>query len=238
MDIAFLHHKAYVLTTIVSPDVGGTSVDGIYRVDGPHTFTVIADIGAFSLAHPPKYPFFIASGVQFAMQPYRGGFLVSDGHHNRVLRVSLKGDVREVITFNDIVPTGLALKGKHVYLAQAGPVPHLPENGKVVTFTTHKPVARFVASGARLLVDVEFARDGALYALSQGYFTPGHPEGSPAEPDTGSLVRVNQDGTMTPIVAPLNQPTSLEFIGNTAYVVSLDGNVYALSGVVHTHGHH
>ena len=228
MDVAFIGHTAYVLVSVVSPDVGGSDVDGIYRVDGPHRFTVIADIGAFSLAHPPNTSFFIPTGVQFAMQPYRAGFLVTDGHHNRVLRVKLNGDISEVIAFPDIVPTGLALRGKTVYITEAGPVPHLPENGKIVTFTTRSPAARVVASGAPLLVDVEFGHGHSTYALSQGHFTPGHPEGSPADPDTGALERVNEDGTMTPIATGLNQPTSLEIIGHTAYVVTLTGEVLAL----------
>ena len=69
------------------------------------------------------------------MQPYRGGFLVTDGHHNRVLRVTLDGGITEVIAFDNIVPTGIDLRPDKVYLAQAGPVPHLPEDGKVVSFT-------------------------------------------------------------------------------------------------------
>jgi hypothetical protein len=228
MDVAFIGHTAYVLVSVVSPDVGGSDVDGIYRVDGPQSFTVIADIGAFSLAHPPNTSFFIPTGVQFAMQRYGAGFLVTDGHHNRVLRVKLNGDISEVIAFPDIVPTGLALRGKTVYMTEAGPVPHLPENGKIVAFTTRSPAARVVASGAPLLVDVEFGHGHAMYALSQGHFTPGHPEGSPADPDTGALERVNKDGTMTPIATGLNQPTSLEIIGHTAYIVTLTGDVWAI----------
>jgi hypothetical protein len=54
MDIAFLGRTAYVLVTLVGPDVGGNDVVGIYRVDGPHTFTVVADIGAFAASHPPN----------------------------------------------------------------------------------------------------------------------------------------------------------------------------------------
>jgi hypothetical protein len=239
MDIAFLHHKAYVLVTLVSPDVGGTDIDGIYRVDGRHHFTVVADIGAFSLAHPPVPAFFIPTGVQFAMQPYRGGFLVSDGHHNRVLRVSLNGDISEAMTFQDIVPTGLALRGKTVYLAQAGPVPHLPENGKVVKFTARSQTATDVASGAPLLVDVEFGHDHKLFALSQGHFTPGHDEGSPADPNTGALERVHHDGTITPLVTGLNQPTSLEIIGDTAYIVTLNGEVWTVHHISRgQHRHH
>jgi hypothetical protein len=67
-----------------------------------------------------------------------------------------------------------------------------------------------------------------MYALSQGHFTPGHPEGSPADPDTGALERVSKNGTMTPIATGLNQPTSLEIIGHTAYVVTLTGDVWAI----------
>src|SRR5215471_15820220 len=77
-DVAFIGNIAYVLVTLVSPDVGGTSIDGIYRVDAAHSFTVVADIGAWSVAHPPKTAFDAPSGLQFAIQTFRGGFLVSD----------------------------------------------------------------------------------------------------------------------------------------------------------------
>jgi sugar lactone lactonase YvrE len=226
IDVAFINHTAFILVTLVSPDVGGTAVDGIYRMDGPHHFTVIADIGAWSLAHPPIPAFFVPTGVQFALQPYRGAFLVTDGHHNRVLRVTLDGKISERMTFGDIVPTGLAVRGRTVYMAEAGPVPHLPRNGKIVSFEPGSRHATKVASGAPLLVDVEFGRGNNLYALSQGHFTPGNPEGSPADPGTGALERVHADGTMTPIATHVNQPTSLEIIRNTAYVTTLDGKIW------------
>ena len=50
---------------------------------------------------------FIPSGVQFAINTFRGGFLVTDGHHNRVLYATLDGVVSEMIAFGNIVPTGL-----------------------------------------------------------------------------------------------------------------------------------
>jgi hypothetical protein len=80
-------------------------------------------------------------------------------------------------------------------------------------------------------VDVEFGRGRRLYALSQGDFPEGAPDGSPALPNTGALVEVNTDGTMTVIVAGLNRPTSLEFIGNTAYVVNLAGEIWKIENV-------
>ncbi|HEY6745790.1 MAG TPA: ScyD/ScyE family protein [Mycobacteriales bacterium] len=228
MDVAFVHHRPYVLVTLVGPDVGGSDIDGIYRVDGPNRVTVVADIGAWSLAHPPVPEFFVPTGVQYALEPHRGGFLVTDGHHNRLLRVEVDGDITELAAFPNVVPTGITTGDRSVYLAQAGPVPHAPSDGKVLRVEPRSRRASEVASGAPLLVDVEFGRDHRLYALSQGHFTPGNPEGSPADPATGTLVRVNRDGTMTPVAGGLDRPTSLEFIRDTAYVVTLTGEIWTI----------
>jgi hypothetical protein len=230
MDIAFLGRTAYVLVTLVGPDVGGSDVVGIYRVDGPDSFIVIADIGAFALDHPPATPFDVPTGLQYALETYRGGFLVSDGHHNRVLRVTRDGQITVLRAFANNVPTGLEVRGRTIYMAEAGPVPHLPETGKVVAFRPGSTTVREVASGSPLLVDVEFGRGHRLYALSQGIFGGG-PAGSPALPDTGALVKVNRDGSFTVVIDGLNQPTSLEFIGKTAYVVTLGGQIWKIKGV-------
>ena len=66
-----------------------------------------------------------------------------------------------------------------------------------------------------------------LFALSQGVWD-GVQEGSPALPNTGSLVAVNADGSFTIITAGLDRPTSLEFIGNTAYIVTLAGEIWTI----------
>ena len=231
IDAAFIGGTAYVLVTLVGPDVGGSDIVGIYRVDGPDSFTVIADIGAFSLDNPPDTDFFVPTGVQYALETFRGEFLVTDGHHNRVLRVTLDGDISEFKVFGNIVPTGLETLGNTVYMAQAGPVPHLPEDGKVVSFTPKSSTTTEVASGAPLLVDVERGRGRTLFALAQGDFPDGAPDGSPALPDSGALVEVNADGTFTGVVDELDRPTSLELIGNTAYVVTLPGEVWKIDNV-------
>ena len=50
-------------------------------------------------------------------------------------------------------------------------------------------------------------------------------------PDTGALVKVNGDGAFTPVMTGLDRPTSLEFIGTTAYVVTLGGDIWKITGV-------
>lgn len=230
-DVAFLGGTAYALVTLVGPDVGGNDVVGIYRIDGVNSFTIIADIGAYNIAHPPTgFDFFVPSGVLYSIQTYRGGFLVTDGHLNRVLHITMDGNITQFKTFNDIVPTGLEVHGNTVFMAEAGPVPHLPENGKVVSFSPNSPAVTNVASGAPLIVDVEFGRGETLFALSQGMFGGG-PAGSPAIENDGSLLRINADGTFTEITDGLDRPTSLEFIGNTAYIITLTGEIWTIGNV-------
>lgn len=232
-DVAFIGGTAYALVTLVDdPNLFPTGqVNGIYRIDGPNSYTIIADIGAYNLANPPTgFNFDVSTGVLYAIQTYRGGFLVTDGHLNRVLHVTLDGEITVARRFNNIVPTGMAVRGNQVYVSQAGPVPHLPENGKVVSFSPNSPSVTSVASGAPLVVDVEFSRGQTLFALSQGDFS-GDPEGSPALPNTGSLLRVNADGTFSVIADELDRPTSLEIIGNTAYIVTLGGEIWTVGNI-------
>ena len=171
VDVAFLGRTAYVLVTLVGPDVGGSDIVGVYRVDGPDRFTVVADIGVLH-RQPAGHRLLCAQRVQYALA-YRGGLLVTDGHHNRVLGVTGDGQITVLRAFTNIVPTGLEVRARTIYVAQAGPVPHLPKDGKVVAFRPASPTVRDVAAGGRLLVDVEFGPGHRLYALSQGVFRPG-----------------------------------------------------------------
>jgi hypothetical protein len=45
-------------------------------------------------------------------------------------------------------------------------------------------------------------------------------------PNTGSLVMANRSGGFTVLAGGLDRPTSLEFIGRSAYVVTLTGEVW------------
>lgn len=239
-DVAFIGNTPYVLVTLVASDLNdvfgpGTVPDGqivgVYRVDGPDSYTIIADIGAHSLAHPPSgFDFFLPTGVHYAMEVFRGGLLVTDGHLNRVLWITLDGEISVFMSFGNIVPTGLEVHGNTVYMAEAGPVPHDPADGKVVAFGPRSTEAVDVASGAPLMVDVKFGRGQKLYALAQGTWN-GQFEGSPAFPETGFLLEVNADGSLTVLADGLNIPTSFQFIGNTAYIVTLTGEIWKLDNV-------
>jgi hypothetical protein len=241
VDVAFAGRRAYVLVTLVSGRIFGEpfgdpeAKNGLYRIERDGSNTLVADLGQWSVDNPPEPAFFVDTGVHFALERYRGGFLVTDGHHNRVLWVDRHGSIHEFATFGNVVPTGLETAFGHVFITQMGPIPHRPEDGKVVAVRSGRE-PREVASGASMLIDVERGPHGKLYGISQGQWD-GVGEGSRALPDTGRLVVVGHHGELTPVVdgrgqeLVLDRPTSLEFVGATAYVVSVTGDVYRVDGL-------
>ena len=90
--------------------------------------------------------------------------------------------------------------------------------------------AHAVACGGPLLVDVERGRGARLYALAQGIWD-GAFEGSPALPHTGQLLEIDADGTFTVLAEGLDRPASMQVIGNTAYIVTLGGEVWMMADV-------
>jgi hypothetical protein len=235
MDVAFIGNTAYALVTVVSdPLLGGSAPDGIYRIDGPHSCSLVADIGAWSMAHPPTgrgFDFLLTTGVQYAMQPWRGGFLVTDGHHNRVLQVSRDGSISELKGFGDVVPTGLAVHGDTIYMAEAGPIEGSgPEIGKIVAIDAKSGAVADVAASGPLLVDVEGGRGQTLFGLAQGTHS-NTSAGSPADPNTGELLQANGHGGFSVVSSGLDRPTSLEIIDNTAYITTLTGEIWVVNDI-------
>jgi hypothetical protein len=78
---------------------------------------------------------------------------------------------------------------------------------------------------------VEPGHGHRLFALAQGHFTPGQPAGSPADPGTGQLLRVDRDGGFDVVTEGLDRPNSLEVVRDTAYVVTLGGDVLRIGGL-------
>jgi hypothetical protein len=100
----------------------------------------------------------------------------------------------------------------------------------VVVLGPKSSTATEVAAGGRLAVDVEFGRGRTLFVLSQGFWD-GPFEGAPAEPNTGALMRVNGNGTLTTLADALDRPTSVEIINNTAYIVMIAGEIWTVDNI-------
>jgi hypothetical protein len=246
-DVAFLGRTAYVLVAGVSEfwteligSPNAPAAEGVYRLDrvgsGDTRATLIADIYTWSEDNPPQNTeYFVPGGFTYAMEPYKHGFLVTDAHHNRVLRVRLDGGISVFTDFAaNVVPTGLERLGAAVLIGQAGPIPHTPETGRVVGLWRGGGHVKHLASGAPLLVDVEVGRRHQLYGLAQGDWPyEGEPgkEGFPAAPNTGSLMVADRHGQFRSLVSGLDRPTTFELIGKTAFVVTITGKVLRISGL-------
>ena len=180
MDVAFIGHRAYVLVTLAGADVGvPDAVMGIYRLKRDGTFSVFADLGTWSAEHPPADPdWFLSQGVQYSLEVWRHGFVVADAHLARVIRVDWRGRISELVAFasTDSVPTGLEVANGKVFVATAGPIPHLPSDSAISAVRRNgsvKVVGEWGAdyAGDRgLIVDVEKGRHRRLYGLLQGHW--------------------------------------------------------------------
>ena len=238
IDVAFLGHRAYVLVTFAGADVGvPEAVMGLYRLERSGRFTVFADLGTWSSAHPPADPdWSVGQGVQYSLEVWRQGFVVADAHLGRLMRVDRRGRVSELMAFDstDSVPTGLEVADGKVLVATAGPIPHLPSDSAISAVRrdgSTTVVGRWAAdyAGDRgLIVDVEQGRHHRLYGLLQGHWdlepTPDN-EGFPAAPNTGEIVVVERDSTFTTVIGGLDQPTSLEVVGRAGFVVTVTGTI-------------
>ena len=216
------------------------AAEGIYRLDrvGPGTTraTLIADIYTWSEEHPPASPdFFVPGGFTYAMQPYRDGFLVTDAHHNRVLRVRLERRDQRV--------QGLR-RERRPDRARARRTRCSRWPGRAdSTHAGDRPGRRALARGRsgrapRLRCPAARRRGGrpaaAPVRAGQGdwpYEGQEGKEGFPAAPNTGQLMLANRHGQFRSVVSGLDRPVTFEFIGRTAFVVTITGKVLRISGL-------
>lgn len=227
-DIAFIGFDLYALTTTVdSPDVVG-----IYRLPKGGKPEILADLGAYSKAHPVGFADAGPTGNPYSLEVLdAGNLLVVDSNHNRLLVVdTFQGTISQLAQFQNIVPTGATRADNVLYLSQIGAFPHTPQDGRVWALTLPDGEPSLVAAGVPFVIDVEKGPSSRLYALSFGT-QPASPEGPPADPFSGKLLLVRDNGTFGILVANLTMPTSLEILGDTAFITTLNGDVWRVDNI-------
>jgi hypothetical protein len=236
VDVAFRGHTAYALVTLVDIPPA-TGKNGVYKIQDRDSNKLVANISKFNGKHPATGAAAgdTPGGNPFAIQTVRGGFLVTDGNFNRLFHINKWGKIKIARQFGDVVPTGLEVTHRKVYMGQAGPEPHNAADGKVISLNHRFHNERVVASGETLIVDVEASRCGRLYALSNGDSPKGEAI-EPAVPNTGAFLKVKGDDFKT-VLDKLNLPVSLDFIRSSAYIVSLDGAIWRVKGFEKCGGH-
>lgn len=230
-DVIFVDNTLYVLITGGAPDVGGIAADwpnGIYTPDGDG-WDLVADINQFNDDNPVDFPDAGPGGNPFAIDLRGSEFIVSDGNYNRLLRVTMAGDISVFSAFDNVVPTGLAAGGPGPVLnTWFSAAPHFPEDSYLtsIAFPTGAATPLEGSNVYAQLIDVEFGPGGAVYVLQMG--DQQLDEAGPPPP--GRLLKWS-DGSFDVLVTGLFLPTSVNFSGDTAYITSLTGDVLQVEGV-------
>ena len=238
-DVAFIGNQLYYVQTHGGAAYGfAGKPTGVYKVSGGSA-TLVADIGAYNIANPVndvssgKQQYIEVGGNPYSMTVRDGALYVVDGNQNQIMRVTTDGAISRLTEFpGHPVTTGIAQSGSSgpFYVSTLGQFPFSAADGTVVRVGVPTGARTKVAGGVSSITDVEFSAGGQLYALSFGAQATDPNAPAPWQFFSGQILKVDTAaGALTPVVTGLMFPTSLIFVGDTAYVsnggVSIPGLV-------------
>ena len=174
--------------------------------------------------------FDVPTGVQYALETYRGGFLVTDGHHNRVLPGHARRRGQRADRVRQHRPDRAGDHGQHGLHGRGRTCPARSRGrqGGVV----QAEVTQRHGGGLRCPTP---RRRGVWPRSRSVRPLAGHLRWRPSGCSGGAEHRQpregERNGTFSAVVDGLDRPTSVEFIQNTAYVVTLTGEIWKIENV-------
>jgi hypothetical protein len=216
----------------------------IVRIENGEGVTV-ADTWAFEAENNPDgtgnletHPFGIATGPD-------GMLYVADAAANSLLRIDpASGEIELVATFEalpgvfpdpfrdgalltDPVPTAVAFgQDGTIYVSLLSGAPFIPGSAKIVTVAEDGTVSDY-ATGLTMVTDLKVAPDGLVYATQFGMFTETGPVFN-----SGSVIRVLEDGTPEVVVEGLPFVTGLGFNAEGDGFIAINGLSIPGAGMV------
>ncbi|MBA2278446.1 MAG: ScyD/ScyE family protein [Chloroflexia bacterium] len=225
-DVAVRDGTTYFL--VAGGDIdSGAMPNGLYRVAPGGEPELVADISTFIRDNPvaERPPDYDTDGQPYHLTPVDGGFLVSEGNSNQLLRVGLDGSVSRVadLSAGHPIPTGVTLgPDGAIYVATFTPAPY-PEGGAVVLRIAPDGTAAPVWTELTMIAALTTGPDGRLYALESA---TGHgAEADDLDPASGRVVELHPDGTWTPLVTGLPVPADMAFAPDGRLII--DGPAFA-----------
>src|SRR5207237_3578323 len=210
----------------------------IFRVNSDGTRTNVADLSAFVKAHPVANPDagdFEPDGTWYSIVEVHDVLYATEPNHQEVDRITRNGQITRVIDLSTLFvppgnwqgPTSIVYHNGNFYFGVLGTFPVRPGTEHIYQLTLSGHVS-VVASGLTAVLGIAFDARGRLYALETDTVA-GFP-GPPAA-NSGQVVRVNSNGTLTTIASGLNFPTAMSFdpdadelyVSNNAFDVPVPG---------------
>ena len=209
-----------------SHGLAGTN-NTIFRVNADGTRTNIANLSAFVKTHPvtnPSLDDFEPDGTWYSMVEVHNVLYVTEPNHQEVDRVTRDGQITRVIDLSTLFvppsnwqgPTSMVYHNGNFYFGVLGTFPVRPRTQNIYKLTPGGHVS-VVASGLTAVLGIAFDARGRLYALETDTVA-GFP--GPSAANSGKVVRINTDGTLTTIASGLNFPSAMTFDpdGDSLYV--------------------
>ena len=217
-------------------DAGLEDFAVVAAIEEDGTATTIASTWDFERENNPddtslydSHPYGISAGPD-------GALYVADAGANDVMRVDLEtgevslfvvldalpgvfpSDVRGGELLTDPVPTAIIFDDEgNAYVSYLSGAPFVPGTAGIVMVDADGTVSDF-ATGLTMVTDVRWGPDGAMYASQFGMFTEQGPV-----PDSGSIIRIYEDGSSEVVVEGLAFVSSLDLNAEGDLFVAING---------------
>ncbi|HKE35916.1 MAG TPA: ScyD/ScyE family protein [Candidatus Baltobacteraceae bacterium] len=220
-DVAFLNRTLYALIAGAgcSHGLAGT-YNSIDRISGGIA-TPIVNLSQFQMNNPVAHPNpgdFEPDGTWFSMVAVGNALYAVEPNHGEVDVIKPDGSISRLVDVSasqgHIVPTSIAHDGQFILGNLNTFDPGSQGNAKVFRLTMQGQLTE-IASGLTAVTGV-VVHQGQIYALEAftGFFAP-----APPVANTGTVVRLESDGSWTELVGGLSFPTAMTFgKRNTLYI--------------------
>ena len=216
-DVAFIGNTLYVLQSGAGCGHGvASSPNGIYRINANGTHTMIADLGAWSVAHPGAHfepGDYTPEGNWYSMTVAENNFYALEPNHGNFVKVGLEGNIQLVSDISEsqghIVPTALDYKGNFF----VGSLGEFPIEGTSSIFkVTPSGNMEKIATGFSAITGLVVDKKSNIYVLEM---TAGFPFPTPG---AGRIRKIQPNGTIANVITGLKFPTAM--------TMGPDGNLY------------
>lgn len=225
--VAFLHHTLYVLVSGAGCSHGLAGTYNSIEAIGPDcTAKAIVNLSEFLMNNPVAHPNpgdFEPDGTWYSMVAVGNALYAVEPNHGEVDVITPAGSISRLVdvsaTQGHIVPTAIAFGHGRFVLGNLNTFdPGSNGNARVFSLTMQGALNQ-IASGLTAVTGVAL-HQGHIYALEAftGFYAP-----APPFANTGTVVRLEKNGTWTPVVSGLSFPTAMTFGHNNTLYISNKG---------------
>jgi hypothetical protein len=220
-DVQFVGNTLYALLVAGCSHGNPDYPSSVIKVNYDGSWSVIADLSTYVANNPvaaPDSEDFEPDGDPYSLINVRGDLYAIEPNHGELIKVTTNGDISRVLDFSahfgHIVPTAVTYEGDF-FVGNLRTFPLVAGSSDIYKVSPDGDV-RVWATGFTGVLGVAFDDEHRLYVLETS-------AGGGPIPNTGRVVRINNDNSRDVIVDSLNFPTAMTFGPDEALYISDTG---------------